>query len=188
MAGVVFLIFSACTDDSAVPSSNGGDEPTVVETSQQDQPRGRVATYDDRLARIGRDFPGFAGVELDQKRGRLLIYMTKRPSNTEELARRVRRSFGDDLRRFEPKIVLQTYSFRQLRRWYDRFYSSVFRFKGVTMSDINETTNTIDIGVSNLERYAPPIYRAAKRAGIPRRVVRVVHQLPFRQLKGADDA
>jgi hypothetical protein len=50
---------------------------------------------------------------------------------------------------------------------------------GLVFTDINEATNTIDIAVDDVDRYASEVYQAARDYGIPKGVVRVIHQEPF---------
>lgn len=175
----VLVVAAACagpatptsgTEPQPAASGAAGAEP-AEETSDD-----HVVTYDEQLSQVARRFPGFSGFQVDEQRDRLLIYMTRQPPDVNALQAAIARTFRGDLAKLEPKVVIQRYSFEQLKRWYEAFGSAAFSFEGVTMTDINEVTNTIDIGVSDVPRARGPILEAARRQGIPRGVVRVVHQ------------
>lgn len=178
---LALLLATACGAPSGPTADNIRTDATPSETSEPPHKaaRSKFATYDDVLARLGKRFPGFAGVEVDERRGRLLIYASRKLGDVEGLHTALTRAFGVTVGGLEPEVVMRRYSFRQLKRWYDPFSMRVFSFEGVTTSDINESTNTIDIGVTDVDRYAAAIHALARRQDIPSGVVRVIHQEPF---------
>lgn len=178
---LLLLLAMGCGTASGPTADNIPTDATASETNEptRKDARSKFATYDDILVRLGKRFPGFAGVEVDERRSRLLIYASRKLGDVEGLHNALTRAFGVTVGGLEPEVVMRRYSFRQLKRWYDPFSMRVFSFEGVTTSDINESANTIDIGVTDVDRYAAAIHALARRQDIPAGVVRVVHQEPF---------
>jgi hypothetical protein len=174
---LAFLLVAACSDPSPPKDASFSSPVTGTDVTEDPGSAQDIVTDDDRFAALGKRFPGFAGVAVDRSKGQLIIYTSEQIADVPALKRALIRDFGDDLRGLEPRLVLQTWSFRQLKRWYDDLNPG--DVDGLVFTDINEVTNTIDIAVDDVDRYASEIYEAARDQGIPEGVVRVIHQEPF---------
>lgn len=174
---LAFMLVAACSDPS--PPKDAGSNLPVTGTSVTEDPGPAqdIVTDDDRFAALGKRFPGFAGIAVDESKGRLIIYTSEQIAHVPALQKALVRNFGRDLSGLKPRLVLQTWSFRQLKRWYDDL--NLASVDGLVFTDINEATNTIDIAVDDVDRYASEVYAAARDYGIPKGVVRVIHQEPF---------
>ncbi|GIW53352.1 MAG: hypothetical protein KatS3mg081_2707 [Gemmatimonadales bacterium] len=118
-----------------------------------------VRTYDDDLADLAAQLPGFGGLYLDST-GELVVQL-KDVSRLQEAKAKVQqflltRSGGNSVLAHEyaryvdgMKAVRARYDFRELHSWYRILRKRVFGLGTVTMSDINERRNRIMIGVTD---------------------------------------
>jgi hypothetical protein len=105
-------------------------------------------TLDERFARIAEQVPEFGGMYIGEDQQTLWVYVTaQRPQIIAELRHALREVFpGEDL---PARIRLQEgrFSFDQLKRWKDSA-TDVLAIPGVTMTDIDDRTNRLTIGVA----------------------------------------
>lgn len=138
-------------------------------------------TFDDALARLNEDVPGFGGLFVDEM-GRLTLYLV---GGEEELplarARLLPKLFRGDQRiaRDIPLRALPAqFSFSELKAWADRLVGPVLSLPGAILTDIDEASNRLRIGVENTEA-AKRVEEELIRLGIPSEAVIVEEMEPI---------
>lgn len=166
---------AACEADS--PAAPDGTTPVYsVSTS-----RGYL-DYDDRLALLTQDLPGFAGFYVDQ--GRLLVRMKDGASSIDEAREKVGDFLAQEagggqaaadrarLRVSRMETVPAEYDFAELHAWYSHITGQVLPLEGISWADIDERENMIVVGVRDLE-HVGSISSLVARLPIPANAVEV---------------
>ena len=142
------------------PSRSSGPPDDVVDTGRG---YGGMETIDDVWARVGRRYPGFAGVIIDGSRPTLLS--SRSDIDVAGVREMLMRADAQGPTLDPPRIV--EHDFLQLYRWYQDLRDPVFQLRGIVYTDIDEKANAIDIGVVDVERWGPEVHRIARSTGIP---------------------
>lgn len=137
---------------------------------------GAQPTFDDQLAQLAAAIPSFGGLFVDEKADTLFVYLTRSNARTLALvARRLRALFDIPERR--TKMLKARYDWGQLKTWSDRMTTGVWSLAGVTMTDIDDRSNRLVVGVEDL-RLRGALHRRLDRLSIPRDAVRIVRRPP----------
>ncbi|MCY4652312.1 MAG: hypothetical protein OXC95_04020 [Dehalococcoidia bacterium] len=133
-------------------------------------------THDDLLKDVGSRTSEFGGMYLSDDNNTLYIYMTSGIQNTQkrqDVRESIETVFSSDLtsgRNIE--VVPAQYSISQLYNWYKQMLPSVGSNPHVTMTDLREGKNRIEIGVERLDTI-PALEAALTNLNIPREAVHI---------------
>ena len=130
-------------------------------------------THDDLLKDIGLRTPEFGGMYLSEDNNTLYVYLTDKtqnPQKRQEVRESIKDVLKDDLTKGKNiKIVPAQYSMSQLYDWY-RQMMPMFENSQVTMTDLQESRNRIEIGVDDLG-VIPTLEAKLTQLNIPRESV-----------------
>lgn len=135
--------------------------------------RGPTRTLDDRFADIAARVPAFGGMFLEG--GALKVYMTNR-AQAAAAETAIGQVFGRDLLGREVQVIQGQYGFLQLKAWHDRM-NVLFNLPGVILTDIDEATNRLDVGVENSGLFGA-VEQELARIGVPRAAVNIATTEP----------
>ncbi len=129
-------------------------------------------SIDEVFDSVADSVPGFGGAYVNDETDTLIIVLTRKDARAAQAARKeLRARLGAEMERANMEIRLGSYSFSQLKDWYERI--SMNAFEGLVLTDIDEKRNRILIGVQDKEAAEGEINQAASGAGIPREAVLV---------------
>src|SRR5271165_703659 len=119
--------------------AQGEDQPTAVTTN-------------DILAEVGARIPEFGGMFVDEENDTLYVYAV---GGGQELAASFDAAITAVLGRDRPpqtrlKVLQGRYSFVQLKEWHDRMSTRVLSIPGTVLTEIDQTTNRLKVGVEKL--------------------------------------
>lgn len=138
-----------------------------VPTDLQATSPARPFTYDDELAQMAEEIPGFGGLYYDEE-GFPNVYV-KDVAGAAHL-----KALGPDVRIHEGE-----YDFRQLRQWKDALVNVLSRPE-VVMVDADEATNRVRIGINReaggMQKSLRTVRSLVQRTGVPARAV-VIEQV-----------
>lgn len=107
--------------------------------------------HDDALAEVGNRIPGFGGMRLSSDGTVLQVYLTKRNVGV-DVGKQIKSVFGSEIIPSKGIEVLQgEYTINELKEWYDSLHTVVWDIPGVTLTDLEEDKNRLEVGVSNTE-------------------------------------
>jgi hypothetical protein len=133
---------------------------------------GRPRTLDDALLEVEAAAPGFGGMYYDDK-GRLVLRLTHAPA-APAAERAIAAVFG---REKLPAAGVVTepaaWSFRQLKALQERVTPEVLSLAGVVLTDVDERSNRVAIGVENAEARSR-VERVLARLGVTRAAIDIV--------------
>lgn len=180
---IVTVTSVACSDPiTSMPSAEG--EPRAEAISRAIGERvaeGHLWTIDDELDAMVDQVPGFGGFFFDTVSGAIVVQLQD-PRNADVAQRGVEAL----LQRVSPVLVPRLanfriqparYSFRDLRQFAAEI-RGVLPSAGVTLVDINEVENRIDVGVRD-PRVGAGVTNAIARLGVPGGAVLVSVVAPF---------
>ena len=137
---------------------------------------GRSMTLDERFGQVAMRVPGFGGMYLAGNT--LMVYLTN-PSQAAAAVDAIQSVFGAGaIPAAGVQFLPARYGFAQLAAWHARM-GSLFSIPGVFLTDIDERTNTLKVGVTSAAA-APAVQTRLPLLGIPQAAVRVVPMQPFR--------
>ncbi|MGH3645986.1 MAG: hypothetical protein ACRDTM_02235 [Micromonosporaceae bacterium] len=161
--------------------------PPLAAADQADRPAavgGSVApqTLDEVFAAVAAEVSGFAGVVVDERNRRLLVSMAADSSGSVGQAQRALAQELQDPRvaRLHAVRVDVSYDFVGLKRWYDRMSPVVLALPGVVVTDIDERSNRLRVGVIDPGRHAAEVRAMARELGVPPEVLVVEQHGPVR--------
>lgn len=141
-------------------------------------------TLDDRFAATAEQVPAFGGLFYDHT-GQLTIYVLESEPDVQQAVNAIMASLGHvDKRGLDLeaiRVLPARYNFAQLKQWHDRLFAPVFSVPGVVLTDVDEASNRVRIGVESLEAAADVEEKLAE-LGIPRQAVLVEQTEPIRAL------
>lgn len=165
-ATLAVAVASGCVDDRQSSSSQiVGTSPSAVLALAPPTQR----TYDDVLADINVDAPGFGGIFLDDEEEPVIVLRAGAD------AQRARAAVIRAMTRLPGRagaplhVVPGQFEFAELRSWLASYVSSGIS-DGVTMLDVNERRNRIVIGVDRVSR-AAELRRTLNSLGVPAEAV-----------------
>jgi hypothetical protein len=157
------LPLQAMTVSPAVPSSPMGS---------------RARTLDDALLEVSATAPGFAGMYYDEK-GQLVVRMTQSLA-APVLERAISTVFGrEKLPAAGMVMEPATWSFSQLKALQERVTPDVLSVAGAVMTDVNEKTNRVAIGIETREAM-PRVEKVLARLAASRDMIDIVEIGPIR--------
>jgi hypothetical protein len=163
----------------AVKSGVNAAEPSI-----ERQTMNALETLDDRFANIAEQVPAFGGLFYDQM-GQLTMYVMESEPNVQEAMNSVMAALGHLDKRITSvnaiRVLPAQYNFSQLKRWHDHLFAPVFSVQGVVLTDVDEASNRVRIGVESLEAIAQVEERLAE-LGIPREAVLIEQTEPIRHM------
>ena len=178
---LAFLPLTSDTSNAAISASKSNPAALPVPAQNDDE------NYDERLARIAKQFPGFAGVSFDLD-GTLQVYMAGQsgPANealtsllNDVLTSEIGGGVPLSSRGMEFRDV--KYNFLELYQWQQQVTPEVLAIPGVISSDIGEDTNKLQIAITNEKGTAEAVEEALSKLGIPRDMVGVNVSEPIEQ-------
>lgn len=121
-----------------------------------------------------KDVPSFGGAYVDEKTGAVHVWLTRPAAAGAARARAAMASgLGVAAGGTDTVIHQADYSFAQLKSWHDRV-TDLLSTPGVTMTDVDERTNRVTVGVDDPARAAELVTSRLAGLGIPRAAVTVV--------------
>jgi len=140
-------------------------------------------TLDEQFGQVAMRVPEFGGMFL---RGDILMVYLTNPSQKAAAVGAIQAIFGANrIPAGGVQILAATYGFAQLSAWHGRI-GSLLGVSGVFMTDIDETTNRLKVGVASAPTFdgtTSTSFRAVElglaRMGIPRAAVNIVSMQPF---------
>ncbi len=163
--------------------------PSLAERSQKPSPLWHIdvnpgETFDDALARLNEEVPGFGGLFLDET-GRLTVYLVGgeeelplvRARLLPKLVRGGERVAGD----IPVHVLPARYRFAELKKWNDRLMGPVLSLPGTILTDVDEASNRLRIGVENGEA-AKQVEAELARLGVPSEAVIIEEMEPILML------
>ena len=133
-----------------------------------------IKSHDDLLKDIGLRIPDFGGMYLSKDNSILNVYVLSGKEDaldTEEVKRAIEAVLkADATSRRELRLIPAQYSMAQLYGWYQLAQTVVWNFPSVTMTDLDEGENRIEVGVENFAE-VEQLRESLIRLGIPRKAV-----------------
>jgi hypothetical protein len=81
----------------------------------------------------------------------------------------------------KPKVLKSPYTSQQLKEWHDRLAERVFQIPEVILTDINDETNRLTVGIKNLG-IRGQVEEQLEALDIPREAVEIEEIEPFELL------
>lgn len=103
-------------------------------------------TIDELFTKVATRHPSFGGMYVDEYKDILYVYAD--PVELDAIVEDLRLVFGKDNLPNNPKALKPKFSFLDLKKYHDRL-SWIFLVPGVTMTDIDDYRNRINVGVKN---------------------------------------
>ncbi|MGH3715236.1 MAG: hypothetical protein ACRDT4_17495 [Micromonosporaceae bacterium] len=142
---------------------------------------GTPRTLDDVFAAVAVQVPGFAGVAVDERSGRLLVSMAEPSGSVGQAQRALVAELGEPrVARLAAVRVDVEYDFLELKRWYDRMSPAVLALPGVVVTDIDERLNRLRVGVIDPRTHGGEVRALSRRLGVPPEVLVVEQHGPVR--------
>lgn len=137
-------------------------------------------THDDLLRDVGMSTSEFGGMYLSDDNNTLYVYMTSGTQDTQkqqEVKGSIEAVFSSDLTSGRSvEVVPAQYSMSQLYNWYKQMLPAVGSNPHVTMTDLQEAKNRIEIGVERLDAI-PKLEAALTNLNIPDEAVHIVAEM-----------
>src|SRR5262249_8347894 len=128
--------------------------PGAVDGAADD--RGAVAkgrTIDEQFAAGARRTPSFGGMDMGEGGDVLYVYSWDQAAGAGAVARdAIAAVFGSQQPGARVQILTARYGFHELKAWHDRMSPGVLDMPGVVMTDIDDRSNRLTVGVESLER------------------------------------
>lgn len=136
---------------------------------------------------VGRQVEGFGGAYIEAD-GTRYVWLTA-PSGASLLRARsaLAERVGGEFATGDYAARRATYSFERLNDWHDRIID-VLALDGVVLTDINDRTNRLTVGVENLAQSREAVAAEIRRAGVPEEAVEVEEMSPFRFVSSVRDS
>lgn len=170
------LVLASC-DDVTRPPAARRDAPSPM---QQVTSTRRIETLDEEFARIGGQVPGgFAGLYADSPNS-IVVLLTDLAQSAvakvrldEALRRHTQGRYGST---DGPAVIFRKadYPFSDLKRWHDHIDASWNSIPGMVMSDIDEFTNRIEVGVKDTSASRQALNLVRVSGAIPAAAVMLV--------------
>jgi hypothetical protein len=149
---------------------------SVLPARAQDQ-LPHVPTIDDLFAEVGNRFPEFGGLYIDPDKDTLYVWVL--PGGEEHLDRldaAITQVFADERpTQTHMQPLAATYSFRQLKEWYDRMSPQVLAIPGAVLTDIDDEHNRLTVAVERME-LASQVEAELAATSVPREAVDIVEE------------
>jgi hypothetical protein len=141
------------------------------------------ATYDDQMVAVAIRVPGFAGIYLEESSNTLVVLATNPSSQVAENAQDALFDIlgEESLATMRPRAMKATYTWCQLKAWYDPMSFEVLGMEGVVSTDIDEKRNRLAIGLENLS-LRPQLEAKLAALGVPLEAVIIEQQAPITTL------
>lgn len=174
------LALSSSSNTGNAAKSNPAVAPGVA------QPDGFV-TEDDRFARVAMQVPGFGGMFYDEN-GTLQVYMVGPTGPANEaltavldnvLAREI--GGGASLSRNGMEFLEGQYNFAELHQWHQQMSPEVLDIPGVVLTDIDERSNRLRIGITPEPGTAEAVGATLSKMGIPSEAWTISKEQPIEQ-------
>lgn len=185
------LLFVIDCSDAVRPESSVSDARGPLKQLGRLQ---QVETLDEEFARLAVEVPGgFGGLVLDST-GTVVVLLADtsvRYAALERLQETMRIHLSDKLGSPAPPNVrfeVGDYVYSDLKRWRDHIDASWAAVPGLVMSDIDEATARIELGLVDPTSAGPALERVMASGGIPSGALKVVQWAAVRVSQGLNDA
>jgi hypothetical protein len=153
--------------------------------SEQDRTDGtreaRVRTVDDLLAGVAKRLPAFGGMFVDEEKDVLYVYSWDLSAGAGAIAEEaVTAVFGDKRPARRIQVLPGHFGFSDLKGWHDRLTPDVLGMPGVVMTDIDDRSNRLTVGVESLESKGD-VEDKLFALGVPLEAVNIVETPPVVQ-------
>jgi len=164
---------------SVVAGTVGFARPGFVAGDSETKPAEAVGrTIDEQFAAIARKMPSFGGMYLDEERNVLYVYSWDQSAGAGAAAEQaVTAVFGDKRPGARIQVLPARYGFHELKQWHDRLTPGVLGMPGVVMTDIDDRSNRLTVGVESLETKGAVEDRLFE-LGVPGEAVNIVETAP----------
>ena len=136
--------------------------PLIASANQR-----QVTTMDEQFATVAKRVPSFGGAYFDEA-GTLVILLT---TPSDEAARQSRDALveilGKDYAVETYKVLEATYSFVDLKRWYEAIRDIHLVAPDLAFKDIDEQRNRITLAFEDPDRHRPALEAELVRLGVP---------------------
>jgi hypothetical protein len=138
-----------------------------------------VPTIDDLFAEVGNRFPEFGGLYTDPDKDTLYVWVLPGgEARLDQLDAAITQVFADERpTQTHMQPLAATYSFRQLKEWYDRMSPQVLTIPGVVFTDIDDAHNLLTVAVEQTE-LTSQVEAELAATSVPREAVDIVQQAP----------
>jgi hypothetical protein len=137
----------------------------------------RLRTLDDALLEVDAAVPGFGGMYHDEQ-GRLVVRLVH-ASAAPAAARAIAAVFGPEKLPAEGLVTAPaTRTFAQLKALHERITPDVLSQAGVVLTDVDERTNRVAIGIERAE-VKPGLEKVIARLGVARDAIDIVEVGPI---------
>jgi hypothetical protein len=134
-------------------------------------------TIDDLFATVARRQPGFGGLYVDEDQATLYIYL--RGGDVDAVVAGLKAVLGAEYpAQYRVQVRPAQFSFLELKHWHDRLAEQVVELPGVVLTDIDDATNRLMIGVEHPEAIAMVEQQVAE-LNIPAAAVTIVATGPI---------
>jgi hypothetical protein len=134
-----------------------------------------VPTIDDLFAEVGNRFPEFGGLYTDPDKDTLYVWVLPGgEARLDQLDQAITQVFADE-RPVQSHVqpLVATYSFRQLKEWYDRMSPQVLTIPGTVFTDIDDAHNRLTVGIEAAE-LTSQVEAQLAATSVPREAVDIV--------------
>src|SRR5262245_33635280 len=126
--------------------------PGAVDGAADERGAAKGRTIDEQFAAVARNTPSFGGMYLDEERNVLYVYSWDQSAGAAAVARdAISAVFGDQHPGARVQILTARYGFHELKAWHDRMSTGVLDLPGIVMTDIDDRSNRLTVGVESLK-------------------------------------
>ncbi|HEY9436773.1 MAG TPA: S1 family peptidase [Blastocatellia bacterium] len=182
LCALLAMSFTGDTGKVAISASNSNAAAAPMAAQSND-----LETYDDHLANVAKQVPGFGGMFFDQD-GTLQVYMAgqKEPLSAtsmaflgDVLAREV--GGGERLSSRGMEIREGQFDFLTLHGWHQQMSPEVLDIPGVISTDTDERENLLRIGITDEPGTEEAVGETLSKLGIPPKAVMISKEKPIEQ-------
>lgn len=151
------------------------------------QPGTPAESLDDRFLRVAQEVPSFGGIFADEHADVLYVYSSDLSAAVREHAQQTLRSAfeGEGLPQ-QVQMLPGRFTFGQLKAWHGRLNALVLGTPGVVLTDIDDASNRLTVGVEDPEAERRVEARLAT-GDIPREAIGIQRMAPVRAAMSLQD-
>jgi hypothetical protein len=182
LCALLAISFTGDTGKVAMSASNSNAAAAPMAAQSND-----LETYDDHLANVAKQVPGFGGMFFDQD-GTLQVYMAgqKEPLSATSMAFLgdvLAREFGNGERLSSRGMEIREgkFDFLTLHGWHQQMSPEVLDIPGVVSTDIDESENQLRIGITDEPGLMEEVKNHLSKLGLPDDAVMIRQEKPIEQ-------
>jgi len=141
------------------------------------RPTDRALSIDELFVKVTKKHPEFGGMFIDEDEDTIFVYLLD--GDLDAVVKKLKKVFGEEnLPQRNAEVLEAKYSFLQLKKWHDRLAERVFQIPEVHLTDINDETNRLTVGIENLDARGR-VEEQLEALGIPIEAVEIEEIGPF---------